>query len=217
MTTYKSVIFDFNGTLYWDTSYHNRAWDRFLNHYHIHLSDEEKRVIIYGKNNEDILQGLFHRHLTEPDMQAMINEKEFIYQRICLEHKMRLAPGAVNFLNDLASINISLAIATASEKMNIDFYCQHLKLQQWFSAKQIIYNDRSFRSKPNPDIFLLAMQRINASPDETIIFEDSFAGIKAAENAGTGKIIIVNSDKQDYGDTAHEIITSFDEVSRDLF
>jgi len=217
MTSYKNVIFDFNGTLYWDTFYHNRAWDKFLKNYDIQISDNKKRVIIYGKNNENILQELFHHHLTEPDMQVMIHEKESIYQHICLEHKMELAPGATDFLNFLVSRDIASAIATASEKMNVDFYVQHLNLHQWFGEKQIIYNDRSFRSKPNPDIFILTMRRINANPEDTVIFEDSLAGIRAAEKAGAGKIIIVDSDGQDYGDIPYQIITSFEEVSRHLF
>lgn len=52
---------------------------------------------------------------------------------------------------------------------------------------------------------------------ETVIFEDSFAGISAAECTGAGKIIIVNSHNQDYDGWSYQKIKSFNEVDRDLF
>ena len=59
----KGVIFDFNGTLYWDTELHNSAWDQFLEKNRIFLSDEEKDSRIHGKNNIDILKNVFAREL----------------------------------------------------------------------------------------------------------------------------------------------------------
>ncbi|MFC1569237.1 HAD family hydrolase [bacterium] len=217
MSTYKGLIFDFNGTLFWDTQYHNRAWDRFLKNHQIQLTDMEKTLKIHGKINQDILRGLFNQNLSDMDMQAMILEKESIYQTICLENKMELAPGAVSFLNLLDSQKIPFAIATASEKINIDFYKKHLQLDDWFNDDQIIYNDGTFRGKPHPDIFLKALRRIKINPEASIVFEDSLSGIQAAENAGIGKIIIVNSNQQDYGELSYDIITNFKDVDINLF
>ncbi|MDQ7826205.1 MAG: hypothetical protein RDV48_25605 [Candidatus Eremiobacteraeota bacterium] len=47
----KAAIFDFNGTLLWDTAYHNKSHDIFLEKHNIHLTDEEKREKIHGKPN----------------------------------------------------------------------------------------------------------------------------------------------------------------------
>lgn len=217
MIPFKNVIFDFNGTLFWDTPFHNQAWDRFLQNHQIQLTDSEKNRKIHGKNNQDILRGLFHTELTDWEMQPMIAEKESIYQQICLENGMDLAPGAAGFLDFLLAQNIAMAIATASEKVNIDFYNQHLNLATWFTERQIVYNDGSFRGKPHPDIFLRALQRIRGKPEETAVFEDSLSGIQAAGNAGLEKIIIVNSYQQDYGDVPYDQITHFDQVDRRLF
>lgn len=46
--TFKGAIFDFNGTLFWDTPFHDKAFDIFLEKRGLHLTDEEKRVKIHG-------------------------------------------------------------------------------------------------------------------------------------------------------------------------
>ena len=82
MRRIQGVIFDFNGTLYWDTSYHNEAWDIFLRKHHIRLTSEEKRHKIHGKLNKDILAGVFGRSLSVHEIEMMVREKEEIYRKI---------------------------------------------------------------------------------------------------------------------------------------
>jgi beta-phosphoglucomutase len=217
MNHIKAVILDFNGTLYWDTSYHNEAWDLFLREHQILLTAEAKRHKIHGKLNEDILTGLFERPLTRVEMNRMVREKEQIYREICLRNPQELAPGAPDFLDYLKCSGVPFTIATAAERSNIDFYFETLSLDRWFSIDQIIYNNGSFRGKPDPQIFLMAASLLHTAPEKTVIFEDSFAGIRAAENAGAGKIIIVNSHNVDYREWPYQVIRDFREVDRKLF
>ena len=66
-------------------------------------------------------------------------------------------------------------------------------------------------------MFLAAAKKLELLPQDTIIFEDSVAGIEAAENAGAGKIYIVNSYGENYSRFPYDIITDFDSVDRKLF
>jgi beta-phosphoglucomutase len=158
--TYKAVIFDFNGTLLWDTKYHNQAWDQFLDNHNIKLSDEEKAMKIHGKPNSDIFKGLFNGSLTSKEIEEMSQEKEQIYRNICSELQLELAPGAREFIDFLKSKGVDYAIATSSGKENVDFYLQKMNLSEWINPENIIYDDGSFKGKPHPDIFLKALQKI---------------------------------------------------------
>ena len=60
----KGIVFDFNGTLFWDKHLHNKAWDIFLKQHNIILSDERKLLILHGKNIELIIEELFGTILT---------------------------------------------------------------------------------------------------------------------------------------------------------
>ena len=213
----KGVIFDFNGTLFWDTALHNKAWDIFLENHNFKLSDKEKNEKIHGKNNRDILNAIFSSHLSERDIEILSKEKEKIYQELCLKTNMKLAPGAIDFFNYLKGKNISFAIATASEIDNVNFYFDHLQLSSFFERSNVIFNDGKIKSKPDPQIFNKAMDVMGLSGNETLVFEDSFSGIKAAENAGVAKIIIVNSNDDDYSNWNYKQIKNFANVDRELF
>jgi len=213
----KGVIFDFNGTLFWDTDLHNKAWDTFLERYNFKLSDEEKNKKIHGKNNKDILNAIFPNQLSKKDINILSEEKEKIYQELCLQTNMQLAPGAVDLFYYLKGKNIPFVIATASEIDNVNFYFDHLKLAPFFKRSEIIYNNGMMKSKPDPEIFNKAMNLMGLSGEETLIFEDSISGIKSAENAKVAKIIIVNSNNDDYSNWDYQQIKNFSEVDKELF
>lgn len=213
----KGVIFDFNGTLFWDTELHNKAWDYFLDAKGITLTNDEKNHIIHGKNNHDILRGLFGLSLTKNEIDTYISEKESLYQGLCIKANLQLAPGAISFLSFLSSSEVPYTIATASGPENVDFYFRILGLDSYFSRAKVILNDGTIRSKPHPEIFHKALAIIGLKGNETLVLEDSFAGIYAAENAGAGKIIIVNSNNEDYSRWGYQKIKNFNEVDRGLF
>lgn len=215
--TYKAVIFDFNGTLLWDTHLHNDAWDKFLEKHNISMSNEEKFTSLHGKPNTDILSAIFGQNLTKQEIVKFSREKEKIYQDICSRLNLSLAPGAEDFINFLKQKNIDFAIATSSDRGNVEFYLANLKLANWTNPEYIIFDDGTFKGKPHPDIFLKAIKKIGHRPEDVLVFEDSHMGIKAAENAKVGKIIIVNSNNDDYSDFDYQIIKDFEEVDQELF
>jgi HAD superfamily hydrolase (TIGR01509 family) len=213
----KGVVFDFNGTLFWDTHLHNRAWDLFLERKGIWLTDLEKNRKIHGKYNQDIFRALFQDPLTDSQIKEYIEEKEGIYQSLCLQFNLKLAPGASNFLEFLEKSHIPFTIATASGIENVEFYFEHLKLSRHFHLSKVVYNDGSFPGKPHPQIFLNAMNNLELIASETLIFEDSIAGILSAENASAGRIIIVDSNGEDYGRWDYQVIRDFSDVDHTIF
>lgn len=216
--SFSGVIFDFNGTLFWDTKLHNKAWDIFLTKHDLYLSDDDKFSKMHGKNNRDIFISIFGGQLSDQQIIDYTMEKEMLYQELCLKTDMQLAPGVTGFLDFLKDENVPFTIATASGKENLDFYFEHLPLSSWFEYDKVVYNNGKIKGKPDPQIYQTALSVINKKPGEVIIFEDAVAGLQAARNAGAGKIIVVDSNDDDYTDWADcQIIKSFDEVDRIQF
>jgi len=219
---YKGVVFDFNGTIFWDTKLHNQAWDVFLEQYEITLTDDDKFRTFHGKSNKDILHSLFGDTKTDAELEELAFEKETLYQKLCLEYISKseepLAPGVKDLFKFLKDKSIPFTIATASGKYNLDFYFEHLGLAEWFEYSQVVYDDGSVRGKPNPDLYLKAISNLNLTPSDVLIFEDAVNGIKAAQNAKAGGIIIVNSNDDDYrGWEDYEIITDFNQLDFNIF
>lgn len=216
--SFSGVIFDFNGTLFWDTKLHNKAWDIFLTKHDLYLSDEDKFSKMHGKNNRDLFISIFGGQLSDQQIIDYTMEKELLYQELCLKTDMQLAPGVTGFLDFLKDENIPFTIATASGKENLDFYFEYLPLSRWFEYDKVVYNNGKIKGKPDPQIYQIALSVINKKPGEVIIFEDAVAGLQSARNARAGKIIVVDSNDDDYTDWADcQIIKSFDEVDRTQF
>jgi beta-phosphoglucomutase-like phosphatase (HAD superfamily) len=213
---FKGAIFDFNGTVFWDTAFHNKAFDLFLEKHGISLTDDQKRVKIHGKPNQDIMRGIFGEYITDKEADDLAQEKEMIYRQICV-NDLHFAPGAEDLFDFFKDAQIPFTIATSAGIENVDFYFEHMNLNRWFSIEKVAYNDGSFRGKPYPDVFLNAAAKLDLLVQETVVFEDAVPGIIAAERAGAGKIYIVNSYNENYSRFQHEIITHFDQVDRKLF
>lgn len=194
---FKGVIFDFNGTLYEDTDLQADAWAVLIRRYFgREMGPTEFRDHFHGLGNSDILDYI---NSLDPDRQfdfTVTDEKEATYRRICREQPERVSflPGVTEMLNDLKRAGVPIAIATASEIKNVEFYYEFFHLERWFRPELIVYDDRTFPLKPAPDIYLRAAERLGVSPSECVVCEDSPNGIKAAEAAGAGRIIARRSD-----------------------
>jgi beta-phosphoglucomutase len=216
MMKLKGAIFDFNGTIFWDTAFHDQAFDIFLDKHGVQLTREEKRIKIHGQTNPDIMRSIFGNQLTEQEISDYSQDKELIYRQLCV-NELKFAPGAENLFDFFKANNIPFTIATSAGIENVGFYFENMHLDRWFSLDKVVYNNGTFRGKPHPDVFLAAAGKLDLHPNETVIFEDSVPGILAAQRAGAGKIYIVNSYGENYSRFAHAIITNFDSVDRELF
>lgn len=181
------------------------------------FSDREKQEYIHGRNGRDTFEYIFKRSITDDEIEELTEEKEIIYRQKCLNNIMEFAPGAISFIEYLIENEIEMAIATASGKKNVDFFIEHFDLLRYFREDHIIYNDGKARGKPFPDLFNSAIRVLGIAKEQITVFEDSTSGIDAANNAGVGNIIIVNSANKNFAQYNHQVIRHFDEVERGNF
>ena len=220
----KGVIFDFNGTLYWDSQLHYDAWEEYSKMLRgTPFTYEEMRDKMFGHTNEDIIEYAIGKKPSKEMVEKYAKEKEAVYRKRCLIDKenFKLASGAIEFLNFLKENNIPRTIATMSEWDNVEFYIKEFDLAQWFDLDKIVFSNGKILGKPAPDIFLIAADKINLAPADCLVFEDAIAGINAAKAAGIGKIIAVDSmepiEFYQNIDGLSGIIKNFNEVDRNLF
>jgi beta-phosphoglucomutase len=191
------IIFDFNGTLFWDSLLHEKAWKSFTTNNSLrHLSQQAMQLNIFGKGNAEILKYVFQKELSPVDVIKYTDEKETLYRELVLsdEKNLNLAPGALDLLDYLKSKQIPMTIATSSEETNVDFFFEHLGLSKWFDRRKVVFDNGDIMVKPAPDLFLMAAKNIEVSISECMILEDSKAGIEAAKSAGAGCIVYVEND-----------------------
>lgn len=174
----QGIIFDFNGTLLFDSQLHYDAWKLFskkLRGYE--FSDKEMRENMFGRTNADIIEYALGYKPSEEESINLAFEKEEMYRQMCLKNRKEfvLAPYAEDFLDYLKERNIPRTIATMSEWDNVAFYIKEFKLEKWFDLDKIVYSDGKIAGKPAPDIYLIAAKKIGLPPEDCVVIEDSLA------------------------------------------
>ena len=105
---------------------------------------------------------------------------------------LNLMDGAPEMLDLLVKRGIPFALATASPIENVEFYLEDLGLKRWFSLDRIVYEEGKLASKPDPAFYIEAARRLNLSPQDCTIVEDSKTGIQAAIHAHAGRILAID-------------------------
>lgn len=195
----KGVIFDFNGTLYFDTDKHEEAWRLYFRKYEgREIGPTEFRDNIHGKAFDAIFDYYIGSDSMSDRKKDIIREKEALYREVSRKDQknLRLVDGAEALLDDLKAKKIPFTIATASEITNINFYFEVFPIQRWFSSvDQLIYDDGTFPGKPAPDTYLKAAEKIKVAPKDCLVVEDSIAGLESARRAGIGTLVAMNPGK----------------------
>src|SRR5690625_3864940 len=119
----RGIVFDFNGTLYWDTEKHIEAWRIFSTEIRGHaLTEHEMKTKVLGRTNADIVRYLLGPQVDEVTIQELGDKKEALYRELCLEDRegLKLAPGVIELFDRLVKNNVPRAIATSSDWNNVE-------------------------------------------------------------------------------------------------
>lgn len=186
------VIFDFNGTMFFDTEKQEETWRGMLREVIGRtVTDRELKEHMHGRRNKDIFEYFMGRTISDEEADRLVARKEAMYREMCvadLEH-FCFVDGLRELLDFLKTHGIRRTIATGSEQENVDFFDRYLHLHEWFRLEEIVCTDGSFACKPAPDIYEIAARKIGVPIEECIVVEDSISGILSARAAHAAKVI----------------------------
>lgn len=219
--TIKGIIFDFNGTLFEDSALHEQAWREYSEILRgTPFSDEEMQKYMFGRSNEEIITYAIGRKPTADECLKWANEKEACYRQMVLNNPecIHLVEGAEEFFDYICEKNIPHTIATGSEKTNVDFFVETFNLKKWFDVDKIVYDDYKIKGKPDPAIYLKALDIMGLNAEETLVFEDSYSGITSANNAKISKIVAINKNPETFQhkDKVFKVIKNFKEIDESI-
>lgn len=176
----RGAIFDMDGVLVDNNRYHLAAWKALGGEMGRDFSDADI-LRLFGQRNREILQALLGRVPSEDELLRYGPRKEELYRDI-MRPELMSVQGLDEFLAALRANSIRTAVATSGPRENLDFVLEGLQLGRFFDV--LVTGPEVPRSKPHPDIFVRAAERLGFPPAECVVFEDSAPGIQAALNAG---------------------------------
>ena len=192
----EGVLFDFNGTLFFDSHMHVEAFGAVCEEYGIpRFSTDDLIKRIFGRTNQELCKAYFKADATDEECDAFAKRKRELYFETCfrMPERFKLAPGAYEMLDYLKDNGIPYALATGSDREEVEFFIKHLGISRWFSyGKNLVYNDGTYNGKPAPDIFIEAGRLIGADPAETIVVGDSSFDIIGGHRAGMRPVMVID-------------------------
>ena len=181
------VLFDFDGVIADTESHYTVFWDKQGKDY---LGLDNFGHTIKGQTLIQIFSKYFDGMLKEqeeivPNLNAF--EQNMSYDYI---------PGAYEFLQELRAKGIRCAIVTSSNDIKMtNVYAAHPELNDLVDA--VLTSEHFSKSKPDPECFIKGMEVLGGTPDETIVFEDSFHGISAGRASGAYVVGLATTNKSE--------------------
>ena len=174
------AIFDHDGVLVDSLELHQRAWVEMGRQGGLPITAEFVRET-FGMTNPAMFRRLLGDALTEDDVRRHSETKESVYRELA-RGRIVLMDGARDLLDRLAGAGFKLAVGTSGIRPNIDLTVECCGLEGVFAA--IASADDITRSKPDPEVFLVAARKAGVEPGHSVVFEDAVVGIQAAKAAG---------------------------------
>jgi beta-phosphoglucomutase len=182
MTHKKAFIFDLDGVIVDTAKYHFLAWKKVANQIGIEFTEEHNELLkgVSRKRSLDIILELGSKEASQEDKNKWLTQKneDYLSQLVDMDSS-EILPGVFEVLQFLKENNQPIALGSASK--NARPILKKTGIISYFDA--IVDGNDVTNAKPDPEVFLIAAQLLHVKPEHTIVFEDSIAGIQAANIA----------------------------------
>lgn len=204
------AIFDLNGTILDDEDNYNIAFNKVLKTLGVDTSKMIPHVRGIGvKENWDIYLKNFNIETTKtPEMLAAETQKEYL----SLLSEVSVKPGFDEFAERLKDSGVHLALATSNTwEVTMDIL-ERIDLTDVFES--ITTSEEVRFNKPDPDIFIVAADKIGAERSECLVIEDAESGVEAAHRGGFKVIAIAHEEKDEKNlEKADLVVEGFAEIT----
>lgn len=191
-----AIIFDLDGVIVSTDNYHYLGWkamadeagiyfDRAINERLRGVSRMESLAIILEKATRDY---------SDEEKQAMAARKNDIYRQSLQDlSPEEILPGAMDILQECKTRGIEVAVGSSSK--NTPLILDRIGLGDFFDA--VADGNQISKSKPDPEVFLLAARKIGMDPAVCLVVEDALAGVEAALAGGMKALAVGYASRDD--------------------
>lgn len=205
----KAFIFDLDGVIVDTAKYHFLAWQKIAQELHIDFTHEHNELLkgVSRVRSLDIILELGQVQATPEQKAVWLHQKNEEYLSYLVDmDASELLPGVLPVLHFLKDKGQSIALGSASK--NARPILEKTGIMPLFDA--IVDGNDVTNAKPDPEVFIQAAQKVGVSNENSIVFEDSVAGIQAANIAqmtsiGIGEAAILHE--------AQYIFNNFTEIN----
>ena len=180
MNKIKAVLFDMDGVIFDTEREYLKEWEVIFKKYGYKMK-KEIYISVMGRGRKKVKEIFKEKFGEDLPIDKMYIEKDKMLKEAVENNKVPLKDGALELLEFLKENGYKIALATSAKRERVSIQVSHAKIENIFDA--IVCSEDITNSKPDPEIFLKAAEKVCTNPENCIVIEDSEAGIKAAFNA----------------------------------
>jgi beta-phosphoglucomutase len=191
MSANRAALWDMDGTLVDSAEYHWQAWRDTMAYEGFPITYEQF-LATFGQRNDSILRQWLGEKAAPDLIQRIGDAKEALYRQHVRKQGIKPLPGVAHWLQQLHQQGWLQAIASAAPRANIETILEVLSASDIFQA--IVSAEDVHKGKPDPEVYLIAAERLGVAPARCIVVEDAVAGIEGARAAGMRSIGVSRND-----------------------
>jgi beta-phosphoglucomutase len=203
------VIFDIDGVLLDSYKIHYECWRSIAEKHSITVTEKEF-ASLFGRRGNEIVREIWGEDLPAEQVATIHHRKQALY-RENLKGNFPEMDGAIQLIDDLAVEGFVLGIGSSAPPENVEMSLKGLNRTNSFKA--VVTGSDVTRGKPDPQVFLLAAQRLGVEPSDCAVIEDAPAGIAAALAGGMTAIALAGTAPPDSLTGAHLVVTSLRQLT----
>jgi beta-phosphoglucomutase len=185
-----AVIFDMDGVLVDSYHAHFASWRVVAEEVGRPLSEADF-ASQFGRTNPESIAGYWGEGTFDAERIAALDDlKETAFRRI-IAADFPAMPGAVELIGALDDAGFSIGLGSSGPPENVDLVLDRLDARPLFGA--VVTGTDVTRGKPDPQVFLLAAERLDVPPSRCVVIEDAPAGLRAAEAAEMASVGIAST------------------------
>jgi HAD superfamily hydrolase (TIGR01509 family) len=205
----KAALFDLDGVVFDTEPQYTIFWGAQCREFHPEHPGLEHEI--KGQTLVQIYDAWFSGELQEK--QAVITERLNLYEQ---QMDYIYVPGFEDYVKKLRTQGVKTAVVTSSNRIKMEaVYQRHPEFKGLFDA--ILTSEDFERSKPDPDCYLKAANRLGSSVKDSVVFEDSFNGLKSGKAAGMYVVGLATTNSAEaISPYADKVIKDYHELASDL-
>jgi beta-phosphoglucomutase len=175
-----AAIWDVDGTLVDTAELHFQAWLELCRQIGRPFSRVDFAAT-FGRRNPEIIRQLFGAKYGDAEIAELGYRKEELYRAEAAKG-VELLPGVRSLLEGLRDHGFKQAIGSSAPRHNLELILRLTRAEPFFQT--IVAMEDTQRGKPDPEVFLVAAQRLGVEPGRCVVLEDAVAGVEAAKAGG---------------------------------
>ena len=184
-----AVIFDVDGVLVDSYKPHFESWRLLAAEHGIEMT-EQQFAATFGRTSRDIIAHFWGDQVAPERISAMDERKEALYREI-IARDFPAMEGAAALIDALCEAGFRLAVGSSGPPPNVELTLEMLGRADRIHVK--VTGADVERGKPDPQVFLIAAERLGLPPGQCAVVEDAPAGIAAARAAGMTAIGLIGT------------------------